>query len=534
VNATAPTVAIGAPAPAPPAAHCPRPLVGVTAVLLGAFLSSLNTRLTTFGLADIRGGMGLGFDEGSWLTTVFGAAQMAVAPSAAWLGMVVGTRRFLLWTSVIFALTSLFVPFTRDYGTIIVLQAARGLAVGAFIPASLGFILRSLAPRWWIWGLAAYAFRFVFSQTIAGSIEALYSEGGAWQWIFWQNVALTPVMTGLVWYAMPREAVNRTLLQQTDWRGLAFVGIGLALIYAGLDQGNRLDWLDSGVVSGLFAGGALLVIAFIATELTVEHPLIRLRVVAKRNIWVSAVLISIYGFGVMSVAFVLPDYLTRVQGLRDLQIGDVLNWVALPQFIFVPLAALLLRRIDARILVAVGFALIASASWLSTGLTHDWAGGDFLFPQIVGAAGLAFGITALIVFGVANITPADAPTIAAVIQIGRLFGNQIGTAFVQTYVRVREQVYSNLTGLHFFAGSHRSDTAVATATALFAARPVGAGDPTLQGLAGISGLIRREAYVLAYIDGFWIIAWVMAAGIVLLLLLRPPPANPLTPPRSDL
>ena len=77
-------------------------------------------------------------------------------------------------------------------------------------------------------------------------------------------------------------------------------------------------------------------------------------------------------------------------------------------------------------------------------------------------------------------------------------------------------------GLHFFAGSHRSDSAVATATAL------------LQGLAGIGNLIRREAYVLAYIDGFWIIAWMMAAGIVLLLLLHPPPPNPLTPPRSDL
>jgi DHA2 family multidrug resistance protein len=125
-----------------------------------------------------------------------------------------------------------------------------------------------------------------------------------------------------------------------------------------------------------------------------------------------------------------------------------------------------------------------------------------------------------------------------VIQIGRLFGNEIGTAFIQTFVRVREQVYSNLTGLHFIAGSHRSDTAIATATALFAARPIGAGDPTLQGLAGISSLIRREAYVLGYIDGFWIIAWVMTAGILLLLLLllllRPPPPNPLTPPRRDL
>ena len=75
---------------------------------------------------------------------------------------------------------------------------------------------------------------------------------------------------------------------------------------------------------------------------------------------------------------------------------------------------------------------------------------------------------------------------------------------------------------------------MATATALFTAHPTGTGDPALQGLAGIGNLIRREAYVLAYIDRFWIIAWVMAAGIVLLLLLHPPPPNPLTPPRSDL
>jgi DHA2 family multidrug resistance protein len=187
VSATAPPGSIAAPPRL--AAHCSRPLLGVIAVLLGAFLSSLNTRLTSFGLADIRGGMGLGFDEGSWLTTVFGAAQMVMAPSAAWLSTVIGTRRFLLWTSVIFAATSLLIPLTLDYGTIIALQLVRGLAVGAFIPASLGFILRSLTPRWWIWGLAAYGFRFVFSQNIAGSLEALYSESGAWQWIFWQNVS---------------------------------------------------------------------------------------------------------------------------------------------------------------------------------------------------------------------------------------------------------------------------------------------------------------------------------------------------------
>ena len=521
-------------APATLATHCPRPVIGVAAVLLGAFLSSLNTRLTTFGLADIRGGMGLGFDEGSWLQTAFGAAQMLVAPSAAWLGMVVGVRRFLLWVSIIFALTSLLIPFTRDYQTIIGLQLVRGLAVGTFIPASLGFILRSLTPRWWIWGLAAYAFRFVFSQNIAGSIEAFYSENGAWQWIFWQNAALTPIMTALVWYAMPRERVSRTLLAQTDWNGILLAGVGFGLIYAGLDQGNRLDWFNSGVISGFIVGGGLLVAAFVVCESLSEHPLIRLRVVAKPNVWGSAVQISIYGFGVAATAFILPDFLTRVQGLRDLQIGYTLNWIALPQFVLVPLAGILLRRTDARILIDLGFALMACGSWLATGLTHDWVGQDFLPSQIIEAVGLAFGITALIVFGVSNITPADAPTIAAVIQTGRLLGNEAGSALVQTFVRVREQVYSNLTGLHLVIGSQRAERAATQFSAPFAARPTGAGDPTLQGYALIGGLIRREAYVLAYIDGFWLIAWVLTAGIVLLLLLQRPPPNPLTPPRSDL
>src|SRR5215469_16532996 len=109
-----------------------RPLLGVAAVVLGAFISTLNTRVTTFGLADIRGGLGLGFDEGSWLTTVFSASQMIVAPGAAWLAIVVGTRRFLLWASAIFTLTSLLFPFAVDYHVILTLQFLRGISVGTF------------------------------------------------------------------------------------------------------------------------------------------------------------------------------------------------------------------------------------------------------------------------------------------------------------------------------------------------------------------------------------------------------------------
>jgi DHA2 family multidrug resistance protein len=67
---------------------------------------------------------------------------------------------------------------------------------------------RSLAPQWWIWGIAAYSFHFVFSGNIGGAVEGWYSETGHWEWIFWQNTALTPVMM-LTAAAMPRRPVGR-------------------------------------------------------------------------------------------------------------------------------------------------------------------------------------------------------------------------------------------------------------------------------------------------------------------------------------
>ena len=531
--------AIDAPAPRPsglPAliGQTEYPVIGVAAVILGAFISTLNTRISTFGLADIRGGLSLGFDEGSWITTVFGAAQMVVTPAAAWMSTVLGTRRVLLATGVIFTIGSFLAPLTSDWTTLMVLQTIRGLCVGAFIPAALGFVLRSLAPRWWIWGIAAYSLRYVFSQNIAGSLEGWYSESGHWQWIFWQNVPLTLLMLALVWIAMPRRPIDRALWPRTDWTAMVYGGLGFGLLYVGLDQGNRLDWLNSGLVCGLLLGGLTLVAAFFVHEARSPDPLIHLPVLFRSNVAGPAILISIYGFGSTATSYVLPDYLTRIQGLRDLQIGDTLNWIALPQFVLVPLIALLIRRVDARLSLVFGFAMIAVGSAMDTGLTHDWAGGDFLPSQIVEAVGLAFAITALVTYTVANITPAQAAAIAAVIQTSRLFGGEVGSAVIQTFVRVREQTYSNLIGYHVSDASHATVGIATQLAAPFTARATGANMPTTQGIGVLASLVQHEAYVLAYIDAFWLIAWVSLVAVLIVLFLRRPPPNPLTPPRIDL
>ncbi len=517
-------------APALPTARH-RPLLGVAAVLMGAFIASINVRLTTVGLADMRGGLALGFDEGSWFATAFAASQLAVAVSSAWFSVMLGPRRFLLWSSTIFCLASALPPLIRDPELLIALQIVRGMAVGTFIPATIGFILHALPPRWWVFGLAAYSFRFVFSQNIPDSIEAFYGEHGLWAWIFWQNTALTPIMIALIWFGMPREPAKRALLRQGDWAGIVFVGLGLTLIFAALDQGNRLDWFNSGIIIGMLTAGSLLLVAFIVNAFLIDRPLIDFSVLARRNFLIAALMIAINGFGITATSFILPSYLLQIQGLRAQQISDVLDWIALPQLVLVPLVAWLLRYIDARLLMATGWAFIAIGSWMNTGLTHDWVGENFKLSQLFEATGQALSITSTIFFVIANITPAQAATVAAMIQVSRLLGAEVAVAFMQTFVRVREQIHSNLTGLNLSAGDGVAERVTNQLSQMFANRMGGADDGLGQSLLTLGQMVRREAFVLAYIDGFWVVAWVLAASIVLLLFLTAPPPNPLTPPR---
>lgn len=299
-----------APAPArvpeTPATTSPHPLIGVTAVIAGAFISTINTRLTSVGLADLRGGLSLGFDEGSWFSTAFTSAQLAVCLSAAWFSVVFGPRRMLLWSAAVFIVSSALPPFSRDPSVLIVLQIVRGLSVGTFVPATIGFILRELPPGWWSWGLAAYAFRYVFSQNISSSIEAFYDAYGLWPWLFWQNLVLAPLMMVLIWFGMCRQAVNVSLLRAGDWGGIVLGGFGLTMIYAALDQGNRLDWLNSGVIVGLLGSGAFLLVAFVLNEIMVERPLIDVRL-PDLNVWIAVIMIGVFGFGSSATGFVLPD-----------------------------------------------------------------------------------------------------------------------------------------------------------------------------------------------------------------------------------
>jgi len=503
----------------------PQPMVGIVAVLLGAVISTLAGRLTTFGLADVRGAVHAGFDEGAWIPTAFTVGQMLIAPIASWLGMVFGPRRVLMVSGSVFMISNCLLPFSPDLKTLLAFQVMSGLSSGTLIPLTIGFVTQNLPAQMVVYGVAAYSLNLELSLNVSASIEGWFTDNWSWEWIFWDTALLTPLMLICVYFGIPRADKNVALLRNADWWGMIYAGIGLSVIYAALDQGNRLDWFNSGLINALFIGGTVLLFMFVYHELTIDRPWINLRFAVRGNFPLLVFYISFFRFVILSTSYIIPQYLHTIQNYRALETGSVLMWIAIPQFLIAPIVATILRFVDPRLPMAFGLALVGYACFMAGEMTMDWATSDFLPSQVVQAVGQCFALTSVLWFNLKHFDLKEVLTFGAVLQTARLFGGEVGSAFVQTFLRMQEQIYSNLIGLHVTVGSNLTEERLRDYANVLASRSIGTPEAYARATALLAREVQKQAYVLSFIDGFMVLGFAVFVALLLILLLRDPPAR---------
>src|SRR5271165_5050249 len=237
---------------APVATH---PYIGILGVFLGAGIATLNSRLVSVGLPDLRGALGFGFDEASWIPSALNMATMFSGVFVCFLSVMFGPRRILLPTAALFTTVSAALPFAPNYWSMMALVVVAGTASGTFYSLTMTFALTALPKRLIIFGIAAYAADIVFISNIASLLEGWYVEHLSWHWIFWNAALFAPLMMVCVYFGIPRRPV---VDPRPSWRGFTYFSVGLALLYGALDQGERLYWLHSGVIVGMLVAGVFL------------------------------------------------------------------------------------------------------------------------------------------------------------------------------------------------------------------------------------------------------------------------------------
>src|SRR5260221_11458497 len=205
---------ISFPANRPPAAPSPggaalpidlshSPLVGILGVVLGAGIVTVTGRLLTLGLADLKGNVGIGFDDGAWISSSFNVALMFIGPFSVYIGGLLGPRRVLLSCAAVFTGICGLLPLVHSYGLLIGLLAVAGLTSGTFYPLTLTFALRNIPLRYLALVIALYATCIEASVNFAPSIYGFCRNNLSWQWMFWPPALVTPVMMVCILFGLP-------------------------------------------------------------------------------------------------------------------------------------------------------------------------------------------------------------------------------------------------------------------------------------------------------------------------------------------
>src|SRR5271165_2908951 len=153
-----------------------RSLLGIIGVIIGAGLVTLTGRMLTMGLADLKGHVGISYDQGAWLDSAYNASLMFIGPFSVYLGGLLGPRRVLLFAAGVFTLTCIYLPFIHSYSLLVVALMVAGLTSGTFYPLTLTFALRNIPLRYLPFTIALYATFVDGAVNVAPSLYGWYRD----------------------------------------------------------------------------------------------------------------------------------------------------------------------------------------------------------------------------------------------------------------------------------------------------------------------------------------------------------------------
>src|ERR1700751_5815308 len=228
-----------------PSEFSTRALVGILGVLIGAHLVTLTGRMLTLGLADLKGHVGISYDQAAWPDSAYNASLMFIGPFSVYVGGLLGPRRVLLFAAGIFTVTCAFLPLIHNYSLRVTALIVAGLTSGTFYPLTLTFALRISPLRYLPFTMAFYATFIDGSVNIAPSLYGWYRDHLSWPWMFWNSAVIAPAMIILIYFGIPAAPPRKKGEPVPSFAGFLYVSAGLALMFAAIQQGERLGWCAS-------------------------------------------------------------------------------------------------------------------------------------------------------------------------------------------------------------------------------------------------------------------------------------------------
>ncbi|MBN2752820.1 MAG: DHA2 family efflux MFS transporter permease subunit [Rhodospirillaceae bacterium] len=499
----------------------PRLLLGFLAMVVGMFMAILDIQIVAASLSEIQAGLAASADEIVWVQNSYLIAEVIMIPLSGYISRALGMR----WTFVIssggFTLASMGCAMATNMSQMIILRVVQGFIGGAMIPivfaAAYTIMPRSRQASTTVMiGLVA-----TLAPTVGPTLGGWLTETMSWHWLFLVNVVPGVLVTLAVALLIDVDRPQLELIRRLDVLGLLLMATFLGCLDFVLEDGARNDWFADRTILACAVISGLAGIGFFWRTLTSHNPIVDLRAFADRNFTSGCVFSFVLGIALYGLVYLQPQFLGRVRGLNSMQIGGVMLVTGLSQFLSAPLVGGLSRKVDPRVLLCLGFSLLAVSNWMLTGLTADWDFDQFIAPQILRGIGYMFTIIPANVLALGTLPPDRIKNASGLYNLMRNLGGAFGLAGISTMLDQRGALHWARIGEHLSPTRPVVQDRMHDLALHFSNRHPGL-DGTAAAAKTIANMVQKQATVLTFLDVFWMMSMISLAAIGIVLIARKP------------
>jgi DHA2 family multidrug resistance protein len=497
--------------PAGQAAH-PLPagvrIIVTIGVMMAVLLQVLDTTIANVALPHMQASLSASQDSINWVLTSYIVASAIALPISGWLADKVGRKRLLLISVVMFTAASVLCAIATSLGEMVVFRALQGVG-GAFIVPLAQATLFDINPREkHSQAMALFGGGVMIGPIIGPVLGGWLTDNYNWRWVFLVNLPVGIVCALLIARYMPKAEQHQ---RKFDLFGFALLAIALGALQLFLDRGEQNDWFTSWET--LIEVGVAIAAAwmFVVHIVTAKNPLFERSMFADRNFSTGLLFMAVTGILLLAGLALLPPLLQNLYGYSVLQSGYLTAPRGVGTLISMLLAGKLTGKIDSRLLVGIGVALMGISLWMMTGFAIDQPSTPVITSGVVQGLGLGLIFVPLQSLAFETLMPRMRTTAASLLNLARNIGGSVGISVVSTQLVRMSQVS------HADIAQHITEQTIPTAdpSLLQAIAPQGS-----VAIAMINAEVTRQALFIAYLDDFKLMMIITFAVLPMLLLMK--------------
>jgi len=401
------------------------------AVTLAAVLELIDTSIVNVAIPHMMGNLGATLDEISWVSTGYIIANVIVIPMSGWLSAYFGRKRYLTGSILLFVISSFFCGAATSLGGLVFWRVVQGIGGGALLSTAQSTLFEAFPPQEVGIGQAMFGVGVMVGPTLGPTLGGWIVDNYNWPWIFYINVPLG-IIAAMMVMTYVHDAEHQERAETIDVTGFLLLATCVGSLQFMLEKGERYDWFDSRLVTGLMVTSIVSFILLIWRELTIDEPIINFRVLKSRQLAAGVSIAAVLGLALFGSIFVLPIFLQNLHGLTANQTGMVILPGAIASAVTMAFVGKNANRLDARWTVTIGAVLFFIAMWMLARMTLASGPEETFWPLILRGVGLGLIFVPLTSASMAELKVTELAQGTGMFNLTRQLGGSLGIAIMAT------------------------------------------------------------------------------------------------------